>query len=160
MTVIVPLTKGYEAIVDDCDAERVMAFSWHVQFTRGNPYAVRKFYNPRRSVFLHSFILQPPLGMQVDHKNYDGLDCRRENMRIATRSQNSAYRRSAGGVSGFRGVFPYNGRWVVKVGAREKRQTVGVFSNKEEAARSYDNAALAMYGEFAILNFPLVESAA
>ena len=52
-------------------------------------YAARKTRG-ESLVLLHRFILEPPDGVDVDHKNLDGLDCRRKNMRLATSAQNNS----------------------------------------------------------------------
>jgi hypothetical protein len=81
----IPLTKGKFAIVDDSDFERVNAFHWTCN-TDG--YATSKV-GP-----MHRFILDAPKGTQVDHRNHDTLDNRRENIWLCTPSQNRLNNRS------------------------------------------------------------------
>ena len=81
----IPLTRGKFAIVDDCDFERVNAHNWSYH-TDG--YATSKMG------VMHRFILNAPKGTQVDHRNHDTLDNRRENIWLCTPSQNRLNNRS------------------------------------------------------------------
>ncbi len=94
---------------------------------------------------------------QVDHINGDGLDNRKENLRICDTSKN-VINRSIGKIntSGYKGVNwrKKSKKWVARIGFNNKRIYLGDFNNKEDAARAYDTAALKYYGEFAKLNFP------
>lgn len=122
------------ALVDDADFERVSARRWSLMLAgRGGTYA--QTWMDGRPEHLHRFVLglERGDGQEVDHINRDGLDCRRENMRLATRAlnaQNVVARRGA--VSRFRGVsfFPQRGVWRARVGAK----TVGYRGTELEAA--------------------------
>lgn len=87
----------------------------------------------------------------IDHINRDPSDNRISNLRLATRSQNLANKKAAGGSSEFKGVSYHcqRQRWRATI----KDVHLGLFDTEEEAARAYDNAALNLYGEFAGLNF-------
>lgn len=105
---------------------------------------------------MHRFILDAPHGMEVDHKNGDGLDCRRENMRLATRKQNAFNRkRPSVNTSGFKGVtlVKPTGKWLAQIEVGGKNMHLGTYESKIEAARAYDKAAIKYHGEFARLNF-------
>ena len=80
---ILHLTQGYEAIIDEADWPRVSRRRWHVHFCRGMlPYA-RCSYGGWK-VFLGRFLLNPPADMEVDHKNGNTLDYRRSNIEVVT----------------------------------------------------------------------------
>lgn len=91
----------------------------------------------------------------TDHVNRDGLDNMRDNLRVATRSQNvihASVRR--GKLVPFRGV-KHNGsgfKASIKVGGIYL--SLGTHRQMKDAARAYDKAAVAYHGEFAVLNFP------
>lgn len=90
---------------------------------------------------------------RTDHKNRDGLDNRRENLREATDSLNNVNRRKMS-KHPYKGVFRQtNGRWAARVGSGSEFY-LGTFDTIEEAAMAYDVAAKQRYGEFALLNFP------
>jgi hypothetical protein len=153
----IPLTKGQIAIIDDEDYERISAFKWCCAYGRETFYGKRAygFQSEHITVLLHRFILNAPKDMQVDHINGDGLDNRRANLRICTHADNQHNRKKQKtNTSGYKGVFwnkQYK-KWEVQIRA-EKKIRVGMFSDKEEAARAYDAKAKELHGEFARLNF-------
>lgn len=154
----VPLTRGYVAIVDAADAERVLAYRWFAQPNVRNVYAIRGIRRPdgvRTTQSLHKFLT----GFAVtDHVNGDGLDNRRSNLRDATTAENGRNRRrQSNNASGFKGVFwnKADRKWRASIGVTDgKRQHLGCFSTPEAAAQAYDEAAREMYGEYASVNFP------
>ena len=155
-TVTIPLTKGKVAIVDACDAERVMAHKWSASYNKGYWYAQRTTSRlaDHRRISLHRFIMDAPTGVLVDHADGDGLNCRRSNMRFATKAQNQA--NSPGhkvGISGYRGVIRYAKGWRAQMTVNNRRKHIGCFATREEAARAYDDAVRAYWGEFAVTNF-------
>lgn len=99
----------------------------------------------------------PPDGMQVDHKNRDGLDNRWGNLRLATDSQNRQnHKRRRDNQSGYMGVYPHNvnGTYCAVVRDHGKLRYLGSFKTAAEAAMVRDEAAGRLYGEFVTLNFP------
>jgi hypothetical protein len=156
----IPLTQGYEAVIDSIDRALAEQCVWAAIPTRGGiVYAkayVRQFMRDRWSakiVALHQLILQVTPGQEVDHKNRNGLDCRRQNIRIATRSQNGMNRVWPKGTkSPYRGVSPSGRKWVAAIQVNYKIQYLGVFDTAEAAAHAYNLAALQRHGEFAVLN--------
>ena len=91
----------------------------------------------------------------VDHRNGDGLDNRRANLRPADASQNGANRVRLRGRSGYRGVTRHAcGRWQAAICVRGKRRYLGLYDTPEGAAQAYDAAAVAAFGEYERPNFP------
>lgn len=94
--------------------------------------------------------------VQTDHKNGNGLDNCRKNLRVANHKQNGAngpaHRNS---TTGYRGVTidRSDGLYTAAVGS-SPRQYLGHYNTPEEAARAYDIAARERYGEFAHINLP------
>jgi hypothetical protein len=151
---------------DDRDLEFVLARSWHIhEVRRGGgtlaTYAATTRDISGRVILLHTFLTG---WRRVDHWNGDGLDNRRSvNLREAGPSQNganAAKQASYGGratSSRFKGVS-WNKRdrvWQAKINSGGRLRHLGSFKNETAAALAYDAAALAEWGEFAWLNFPV-----
>lgn len=151
----VPLTKGKVALIDDEDAERVLAYRWCVsRKLEGSYYVVRQERKNgcRRYISLHRFLLDAPKGIHVDHINGDTLDNRRANLRLATARQNVRNsRKPRNSTTGYKGVHLDRTQGTYRV---QLRVAMSGFRTAEEAARAYDDLARKFYGEFARLNFP------
>jgi hypothetical protein len=100
-------------------------------------------------------ILDAQPGQLTDHKNHNGLDNRRDNIRISTRSQNQSNRiKKAEASSKYKGVS-YAGdhkKWRSYIYFNNKTYFLGYFSDELMAAESYNNAAIEFFGDFAYLN--------
>lgn len=157
----VPVEGDYEAIVDAADYEVVARYRWRVLHRHnGKVYAHASITGG--SLYMHRLIAGTPAGYETDHINGNGLDNRRANLRIATRSQNSANmgkpRRPDGSPASsvYKGVTWVKGtrKWVAKITVSKRCKYLGSFASEVEAARAYDAAAEAAWGDFARLNFP------
>jgi hypothetical protein len=99
--------------------------------------------------------LQQQPWLWVDHRDHDGLNNQRCNLRLATPSANACnIRKRAGTTSRFLGVY-WNKRmrrWHAQIKAGGRRHSLGLFDREEDAAAAYDNAAREWFGEFATLN--------
>lgn len=88
----------------------------------------------------------------IDHINQNKLDNRIENLRLTTRSKNSANRKLKTNKSGYRGVYPHFDKWIAQVSINGKVKALGRFLTKEEAALAYNQAALELWGNDAEIN--------
>ncbi|MBM3536051.1 MAG: endonuclease [Alphaproteobacteria bacterium] len=150
------LTQCYFTIVDGEDFEVLNQVPWCVLRSRDGrrQYAMRRSDN--RHLFMHRVITGAPKGLDVDHINGNGLDNRRANLRICTRSQNLQNKPRRPGTSRFKGVS-WNVRdhvWYAYVNVNKSVVSLGSFQDEVEAARTYDAAALKHFGPQARLNFP------
>lgn len=105
---------------------------------------------------MHRVILGLPGEMDGDHRNGDGLDNRRSNLRPATamqNSQNQGVRKT--NKAGLKGVSWWGplGKWKAGIQANGTPVHLGYFETPEAAARAYDAAARLYHGEFAKTNF-------
>lgn len=159
----IPLTQGQFTVVDDEDFALISQYKWYAQRQHtGKFYAIHQTHGPhatRHAVFMHRLILKlaPEDKTQVDHRDRDTLNNRRENLRKATGSQNVA---NGGGraldASGYRGITksPIALSWQAHAMRDGISYNLGNFGSAEEAARAYDTKARELFGEFACLNFP------
>ena len=165
--------KGlYVALVDDVDYEWASGYRWSANvLTNGSARQVyaSRIDDDRRRRHTHREIAERAfgpfqLGTEVDHiepGEYRGLDNRRSNLRIATRSRNMAnVGRPISNRSGFKGVWWDQTRqlWAAKIKVNYRAIHLGRYLTALEAARAYDLAAVRHFGEFARQNLPAVGS--
>lgn len=154
----ITLSKGLTAKVDDADYEAVMAAGpWHAvkpSSKYGGHYAQRRDSRAdgHRLQYMHTFLTGY---RRTDHRNGDGLDNQRANLRETTQSQNCANAASRGGSSVYKGVTwdRASKRWRAQIMINRKQKYLGTYDDEVQAARAYDAAAREFQGEFARLNF-------
>lgn len=151
---LIPLTQGKFAQVDDEDYEHLMQWKWHAYKSKRNMYAGRSVKNVK--VSMHRYLLNlKDFNDVADHKNNDGLDNQRCNLRVATRSQNGANRRShLNSSSKYLGVSFNKDRkkWKSEIKKKPAVYFLGWFENEIDAAKAYNIKAFELFGDFANLN--------
>lgn len=119
----IPLTRGYVAIVDDQDFDRLSQYKWQYSKRATSHYATTDIGH--KKIYMHRMIMDAPDDMTVDHINGDGLDCRRVNMRLATHRQNviNRLRLLPNTASKYRGVFAgsHSNGWRAQIFSKGKR---------------------------------------
>jgi hypothetical protein len=151
------LGNTFSAEIDDSDAALVEGYPWAVMKDDRNFYAVARVKRDdgrRAVVLMHRLIL--PGVREVDHKDGNGLNNTRNNLRASTHSQNIANAKlRCDCSSGFRGVtfdIVYRRPWRAQICKDGRITRLGGFATPEEAALAYNNAAVELHGEFARLN--------
>lgn len=146
----IELTQNRVALVDDQDYAVLSQARWYAQKVAGSDlyYAKRKVGG--RIVAMHTFLLGATSG-HIDHIDGNGLNNQRNNLRMATPSQNGGNRKvNANNTTGFKGVCYLSKR--NRYAAQIAGKTLGYFRTAKEAAQAYNAAAVSRYGDFAKLN--------
>lgn len=147
----IPLTKGYVAIVDDEDFERLNQYKWcySIYAERGIRKGNRVFHKK-----MHHLLLPPKDGFEIDHINGNKLDNRKENLRYVTRSQNMMNRMVSGKSSKYKGIYKDkdSNYYVAQIKANNKLQYYKRFSNEIEAAIAYNKNLEQYHGDYSLFN--------
>ena len=152
----IQLTQGKIALVDDEDFDDLNQYKWFAVKSRNTFYAERHIpFNHSKKIKMHRYIMQTPDGLEVDHKDHNGLNCQKDNMRNCTNRQNQMnrqlYRHS---TSGYKGVSWQKtcGKWMAYIWLNNKQKNLGRFVLIEDAAHAYNEAAKEFFRDFACLN--------
>lgn len=104
---------------------------------------------------MHRMILNAKNGDLVDHKNHNGLDNRRSNLRLCCNTKNHMNGQThRDNQSGYKGVSmdKRRGNFRARIKHNGKEVWIGTFTTAKEAALAYNHAAVKYFGEFAKLN--------
>lgn len=153
----IKLSKGRFALVDDEDYETVSPFKWCLFEKNKKKYYAFGKVNGKR-IMMHRLILNAPPDMIVDHKDNDGLDNRRCNIRLCNPTENCMNRSKTTKKkhSKYKGVYLEKSykkpQWRAGIRINNKTIHLGCHKTEKEAAIAYNVAANKMFGEFAHLN--------
>lgn len=150
----IKLTQGQVALVDDEDYEFLSQWKWYAIKDKTTFYAARA--ERKTTIQMHRVILGlTDSKIEGEHKDHNGCNNQRDNLRIATRSQNCANRPSfKNSSSKYLGVSWHkkNKKWVAYIRKDGLRKYIGSFNKEEDAALSYNSLAIQYFGDFANLN--------
>lgn len=157
----VALTQGKVAFVDNEDYEKLVQYNWCAKKHRNTFYAIRHIWinGKRTTQGMHREILGLTNGDRaiIDHRDRNGINNQRYNLRDVSASINSFNRKKAiNNSSGYRGVSwnKPTKKWITSYTYNKKRKHIGLFNDPIKAALAYDSAVLAYRGKDAVLNFP------
>lgn len=161
------LSHEKKAIIDNEDYSLIAGYKYYARnHTKDNCHAARYVHLGREEGLPQGYFI--PMARDIlqvydtkviiDHRNGNGLDNRKTNLRVATRQQNSMNRKKVSkktsslykGVCRIKRVHP----WRAQITYNEVSIYIGLYKTEEEAARAYDKKATELFGEFAKLNFP------
>lgn len=153
----VPLTQGYEALIDAADVALVAGRNWTAHVRQHTVYAKgTSVVNGRRVViYMHRVIVGAPVEMSVDHCDSNGLNNRKCNLRLATHAQNMRNRRPTKGLSSpLKGVRLHKrtGQWRASITLERKVYHLGLFDTEADAHAAYADASRVMHGTFGRTN--------
>ena len=155
----IPLTQGKVALVDDDMYEYLNQWKWHYFKVPGakTGYARRidKHDGHNKSIRMHRVIMNTPPWFEVDHRDHNGCNNQRYNMRNCTQSQNARNRSiQKNNSSGYKGVNwdKKSKKWKAQIRIDGQKRYLGLFTSILDASCAYDEAANKHYGEFACIN--------
>lgn len=152
-------------MVDDADYADLSQWKWSAEKRRSGFYAIRgirRSDGSKSTIRMHTQILRSDDGAEIDHRDGNGLNNQRSNLRTATEAQNQwNTRKTRGKTSRFKGVSwcARFGRWKAFISVNGCHINLGSYSIEEAAAVAYNEAAKAMHGQFAQINEGLCLSA-
>ncbi len=157
---LIPLSKQgknkgkYFAIVDDEDYDELIKYNWCVHGTNKVKYAVRSIGG--KINHMHRIVMKLELdnNLVVDHKDHNGLNNQKCNLRVCTHSQNQtnvvSYRgRKHKGVYRVKNYIKNPWRAAISVGGKWKH--LGYFPTEKKALQAYNSAQLIYRGEFSVI---------
>ena len=138
---LIPLTQGEFALVDDSDFEYLSQWKWHLSKRRSKHYAARnrskRELEGPHLILMHREVCAGPM---VDHRDGNGLNNQRDNLRTCTNSQNLHNRGAqTNNTSGVKGVCwdKANNKWLGQLRVAGKNIKIGRFDTIEEAESAY-----------------------
>lgn len=153
MTVIIHLTRGYEALIDDCDAD-LAETKWYPMEHKTQTYALH-ITPDKKSVLMHRVILSRMLNRElerfelVDHEKGNGLLNVRSNLRLASNTQNARNKKQIS-QNPYKGIALYKhiNKWGAFIVVGDKKNYLGVYADPLEAHQQYCIAALKHHAPF------------
>jgi len=157
----IPLTQSKVALVDDEDFEGLSLHKWYAVKERDTFYAVRTVKRNGRNTMIRMhrevlYLLKGD-GIIVDHRDMDGLNNQKENIRKADKTINNLNKRlQKNNSSGFRGVSWHKGNkeWGAHIRVNGKLESLGFYNEVSDAALAYNEASRRHFGEDAFINQP------
>jgi hypothetical protein len=154
----IELTRGFIAFVDDQDFDELNKFKWRVCIYGRNIYAERtskRDHNgKKKNIRMHRQVMRFPKGKVVDHRDHNGLNNQRANLRLCTVQQNALNNVGTPATSKFVGVCWNKSckKWNAYISFNRKSINLGLYLNEEDAAIARNKKAIELFGEFANLN--------
>lgn len=154
----IQLTKGKVALVDDEDFEHLNQWKWQWHKGKYTVYAMRSQrvgFRKRESILMHRQILSVTNPcIHIDHKDGNGLNNQKSNIRICDRSQNGMnQQKQVRSLSGFKGVTIDKHKkcnpWRARISVKGKYLFLGYYPTEKAAAIAYNKKAAELFGEFA-----------
>lgn len=154
---VLKLTNGEITKLDDDDFEYFSRWQWHWCGRPNERYVVRWRDDKKGKIYLHVEIAKRAFSFKekVDHIDGNRLNNQKENLRPASKAQNSMNRGpQSNSTTGYKGVYysKQTMKYQAKINYYGICRHLGFFTDLEEAARAYDKAAKIFHGQFAYQN--------
>lgn len=142
------LSRGKIALVDDADFEWLNKYKWTLSGNSRYAIYYPKRKGKRRLIQMHRVIMNAKKGEYVDHKDGNGLNNQRGNLRVVTHRQNMLNRKDLNPTVG---ITKHQKGWWARIRYQGKHISLGVYEFKQDAIDAYKRAAEKYYGEKAFL---------
>ena len=147
----IPLSRGMLGLIDREDFDKVKDYGWCARFDKVGKtfYATTRTHGTR--LIMHRLILDAPNSFVVDHIDHNGLNNRKNNIRICTQSQNCMNKKvQLNNSSGYTGVsfHKIKNKYQATIMVDRKQIHLGTFNTALEASEVYQTAAKKLFGEF------------
>jgi len=157
----IKLSQGKTALVSDRDYSYLSQWTWFA-YRHGQTWYARRntrVGGKRSTVTMHRVVLglTPGDRCETDHRDGNGLNNQRRNLRSTNHPHNQRNRRLfRNNTTGYKGVYwhKYHAKWASRIGFKGCKVHLGYFDNPVDAAKAYDAAAKRLHKRFARLNFP------
>jgi hypothetical protein len=155
---------GRSMLISLDDQAELARYRWHVwedprRNYDGGPYAIAHVWidDRRTTVQAHTLVARAIGGenwQRVDHRNFNGLDNRRENLRDGTKGNTHNQRPRTGVTSKYKGVSWHkpSAKWWARITVKGKTRSLGLYHDEDDAARAYNEGAVRLFGDYAHLN--------
>lgn len=146
-TALIPLSRGFNAVVDSEDVPKLLHTSWYCTQSREFlNYAVSEV--GKKTVIMSRLILGATGRVDVDHINHDTLDNRKCNLRIVTHSQNCMNRLTRAKGYSLRKSGSMKGKWAAYIRVNQVLLHLGFFDEEKGAIEARKIAEQKYFGEF------------
>lgn len=148
----IALSQYKVTVVDDEDYEYLSQWKWYASCERGRWYAARRNPDTPGIIKMHRVIMNTPYDLEVDHKDWNGLNNQKNNLRNCTHAENNQNKKDTG--NGYQGVFKNTNAatFMARIVVNYKPLYLGSFKTQRDAALAYNRAALIYFGSNAKLN--------
>lgn len=153
----IQLTQGKVTLVDDEDYKHLNQWKWYAHKGTKTFYVVRytNINGKQEIIYMHRIIMNTLNNQEVDHKDHNGLNNQKYNLRNCTKTQNQANKKKRINCSSkYKGVCWHNfaQKWQSLIKINYTQKHLGYYASELEAALAYNKVAKELFGDFALLN--------
>lgn len=129
------------------DYDKIKDYCWH---ETEDGYVATRIGN-KAHFMMHRLIVRCDNSVDIDHIHHNGMDNRKNNIRICTRQQNNRNKRKTDkNTSGVVGVCWHkrNRKWQASIMVNKKNIYLGLYENINDAIKARKEAEIKYFGEF------------